>query len=347
VIEHKWFGVTPQGRHIRAFTLTNPSGMEVRLTEYGGIILSIKVPDRHGAMANVVHGFPTLAAYVNDTDYVGAVVGRYANRIADGVFTLLGRRYELARNMGTSHLHGGVRGFNKVAWQGEVFQESDRVVATLRHESPGGEEGYPGALAVRVRYTLTDDDALECDMHATTDAPTHVNLTQHSYFNLSGSDDPRGILDHVLSLNARRFLPVDARVVPTGELRDVKGTPFDFTVLTPIGLRIDANDEQLRLGSGYDHNWVVDRNGRARGELVQAATLHDPTSGRTLELLTTQPGIQFYAGNALRSRPPRSALALEPQHFPDTPNHPEFPSTVLAPGEEYHEQIVYRFSTGS
>jgi aldose 1-epimerase len=341
VIEHKWFGVTAEGRHIRVFTLTNPSGMEVRLTEYGGIIVSIKVPDRHGAMANVVHGFPTLPAYVNDTEYVGAVVGRYANRIADGGFTLLGRRYELARNMGTSHLHGGVRGFNKVAWQAEVFQESDSVGATLRYDSPGGEEGYPGTLAVRVRYTLTDDDALECDMHATTDEPTHVNLTQHSYFNLSGSDDPRGILDHVLSLNAQRFLPVDARVVPTGEMRDVKGTPFDFTTPTPIGLRIDANDEQLRLGNGYDHNWIVDRAGEG---LVQAATLHDPASGRTLELLTTQPGIQFYSGNWLRSRPPRSALALEPQHFPDTPNQPGFPTTLLSPGEPYHARIVYRFT---
>jgi len=327
----------PDGRRVLAFTITNANGMEVRCTEYGGIILSIRVPDRNGKLANVVHGFPSLAEYIADTDYVGAMVGRYANRIAGGRFTLLGRPYELARNMGTSHLHGGLRGFNKVVWQADDD-------GTLRYESPAGEEGYPGTLDTRVRYTLTDDDTLECDMRATTDAPTHVNLTQHSYFNLSGSDDPRGILDHVLSLNARRFLPVDARVVPTGEMREVRGTPFDFTVPTPIGLRIDANDEQLRLGSGYDHNWVVDRAGTG---LVQAATLHDPTSGRTLELLTTQPGIQFYAGNALRSRRPRSALALEPQHFPDTPNHPEFPSTVLTPGEEYHAQIVYRFRHGS
>jgi len=323
VIKHKWFGVTPQGRHIRVFTLTNPSGVEVRLTEYGGIIVSIKVPDRHGAMANVVHGFPTLAAYVNDTEYVGAVVGRVANRIADGGFTLLGRRYELARNMGTSHLHGGVRGFSKVAWQAEVFQESDRVGVTLRYESPGGEEGYPGTLAVRVRYTLTDDDALECDMHATTDEPTHVNLTQHSYFNLSG--DQRPVLDHLLRINARRFTPVDARLIPTGELRDVKGTPFDFTTPTPIG---------LRLGGAYDHNWVIDRDGVG---LVQAATLHDPFTERTLELLTTQPGLQVYTGMS-------GAVALEPQHFPDTPNQPGFPTTLLSPGETYHARIVYRFT---
>ena len=337
MIEREWFGVTPEGQRVAAFTLTNASGMQVRFTEYGGIILSINVPDRHGKLANVVHGFPNLAGYIADTDYVGAVIGRYANRIAGGQFTLLGRRYELARNMGTSHLHGGVRGFNKVAWRAEDD-------GTLRYESPAGEEGYPGALSARIRYTLTDDNSLECDFTATTDAPTHVNFTQHSYFNLTGRDDGGTILDHVLSLNAKRFLPVDSRVIPTGEMREVKGTPFDFTTPTPIGLRIDANDEQLRLGSGYDHNWVVDRAGPG---LVQAATLHDPTSGRTLEVLTTQPGVQFYAGNGLRGRRPRSALALEPQHFPDTPNHPEFPSTVLSPGEVYEEQIVYRLRDGS
>ena len=339
------FGVTPDGHSVSAFTLTNAHGVEVRFTEYGGIILSIKVPDRRGVPANVVHGFPTLAGYINDTDYVGAVVGRVTNRIAGGKFTLAGRTYQLARNVGSDHLHGGIRGFNKAVWHADED-------GTLRYESPAGEEGYPGALSARVRYTLTEDNSLECDFTATSDAPTHVNFTQHSYFNLTGRDDARavGILDHVLSLNAKRFLPVDSRVMPTGELRDVKGTPFDFTVPTPIGLRIDADDEQLRLGSGYDHNWVVDRagrTGRAEAGLVQAATLHDPASGRTLEVLTTQPGIQFYSGNALRSRRPRSALALEPQHFPDTPNHPDFPPTVLSPGEEYHAQIVYRFRHGS
>jgi aldose 1-epimerase len=337
VIARDWFGVTPEGQRVQLFTLTNANGIEVKFTEYGGIILSIQVPDRRGVPTNVVHGFPTLAGYVNDTDYVGAVIGRYANRIADGAFTLLGRRYELAHNMGTSHLHGGIRGFNKVAWRAEDD-------GTLRYESPAGEEGYPGALSARVRYTLTEDNSLECDFTATADAPTHVNFTQHSYFNLTGREDARGILDHVLSLNAKRFLPVNSRVIPTGELRDVKGTPFDFTIPTPIGLRIDADDEQVRLGSGYDHNWVVDRGVAG---LVQAATLHDPVSGRTLEVLTTQPGIQFYSGNALRSRRPRSALALEPQHFPDTPNRPEFPSTLLSPGAEYHAQIVYRFRDGS
>ena len=344
MIKQKWFGVLPDGRHIREFTLTNPSGMEVRLAEYGGVIVSIKVPDRHGAMANVVHGFPTLAEYMRDTEYVGALVGRYANRIAGARFTLGGRSYQLAANERTSHLHGGVRGFSKVAWKAEAFQEADRVGVTLRYDSPEGEEGYPGALAAQVRYTLADDNSLACAITATTDAPTHVNFTQHSYFNLAGRDEARGILDHVLQLNAIRFLPVDERIVPTGEIRDVQGTPFDFTTPTPIGLRIDANDEQLRLGGGYDHNWVVDR---PNGGLAQAATLHEPTSGRTLELLTTQPGIQFYAGNSLRSRAPRSALALEPQHFPDTPNHPEFPSTVLSPGEEYRAQIVYRFRSGA
>lgn len=326
MIAHKVFGVTPEGRHIRVFTLTNPSGMEVRLAEYGAIIVSIKVPDRHGVMADVVHGFPTLAGYVNDTEYVGAVVGRYANRISDARFTLDGRTYQLAANERTSHLHGGVRGFNKAAWLAEPFQEADRVGATLRYDSPDGEEGYPGRLAARVRYTLTDDNSLECAFHATTDAATHVNFTQHSYFNLSG--DQRPALDHLLRINAGRFTPVDERLIPTGELRDVKDTPFDFTVPTHIG--------QRRSGS-YDHNWVIDRDGAG---LVQAATLRDPGSGRTLELLTTQPGLQFYSGKA-------GALALEPQHFPDTPNHPDFPSTLLSPGETYHAQIIYRFSNGS
>jgi len=324
----------PDGRRVLAFTITNANGMEVRCTEYGGIILSVKVPDSRGAPVNVVVGFPSLAEYVEDGAYVGAVIGRYANRIAQGRFTLGGRRYELARNDRTSHLHGGVRGFNKVAWQAEEFQEAGGAGATLRYVSPAGEEGYPGTLAARVRYTLTDENTLECDFSATADEATHVNLTQHSYFNLSGSKPGRGMLDHVLRLNATRFTPVDATLIPTGELRAVKGTPFDFTAPTPIGLRIGQDDEQLRHGGGYDHNWVLDRD--APG-LVRAATLHDPVSGRTVDVLTTQPGIQFYSGN------PRG-LALEPQHFPDTPNRPEFPSTLLAPGQGYRAQIVYQFS---
>jgi aldose 1-epimerase len=296
----------------------------------------------------VVHGFPTLGGYVDDTDYVGAVIGRYANRIAGGRFTLGGRRYQLARNERTSHLHGGIRGFNRAVWEAEETQDDGRMGATLRYESPRGEEGYPGALAARIRYILTDDNELTMEFSATADAATHVNFTQHSYFNLAGQGDApgAGILDHVLQLNATRFTPVDARLIPTGELREVKGTPFDFTVPTPIGLRIDADDEQLRFGAGYDHNWALDRAGGGWG-LVQAATLYDPVSGRTLDVLTTQPGIQFYSGNALRSRRPRSALALEPQHFPDTPNRPEFPTTVVSPGEEYRAQIVYRFRHGS
>lgn len=321
MIEHKWFGVTPEGRHIRVFTLTNPGGMEVRVAEYGGIIVSIKVPDRDGALANVVLGFPTLAAYVNDTTSVGAVVGRYANRIAGARFILGGRTYRLAANDGANHLHGGVRGFNKVTWQAEAFQESDRVGVTLRYDSPDGEEGYPGTLAARVRYTLTDDNSLECDLHATCGAATHVNFTQHSYFNLAGSGD---VLDHVLQLHATRYTPVDANLIPTGELRDVKGTAFDFTAPRVIG-------------GEYDLNWVIDRDGPG---LKPAATLRDPVSGRTLEVLTTQPGIQVYSGK-------RTAVALEPQHFPDSPNHPHFPTTLLSPGEEYRHRIVYCFSSST
>lgn len=340
-ISREWFGVTPEGRRVLAFTLTNARGMEVRFTEYGGIILSVKVPDRSGAPANVVLGFPSLADYVADRDCVGAVIGRYANRIALGRFSLGGRTYQLACNDGPGHLHGGVRGFHTVAWQAEEFRGSGRVGATLRYTSPAGEEGYPGTLAARARYTLTDDNELVFDFSATTDAATHVNFTHHSYFNLAGSDHTGGILDHVLHLNATRFTPVDARLIPTGELRAVKGTPFDFTVPTPIGLRIGQTDEQLRYGRGYDHNWVLDRDGPG---LVPAATVHDPVSGRTLEVLTTQPGIQFYSGNGLGRLGPRSGLALEPQHFPDTPNRPEFPPTLLSPGEEYRAQIVYRFT---
>jgi aldose 1-epimerase len=318
-MKREWFGVTPDGRRVAGFTLTNATGMQVRFTEYGGIILSLRVPDRHGVPANVVHGFPTLDGYVNDTASVGAVIGRYANRIAGGRFTLGGKTYELARNERTSHLHGGLQGFNKKVWRGADD-------GTLRYESPAGEEGYPGALSARVRYTLSEDNSLACDFTATTDAPTHVNLTQHSYFNLSG--DQRPVLDHLLRINARRFTPVDARLIPTGELRDVKGTPSDFTTPTPIG---------LRLGGAYDHNWVIDRDGVG---LVQAATLHDPFTERTLELLTTQPGLQVYSGKP-------GAVALEPQHFPDTPNQPEFPTTLLSPGETYHARIVYRFRIGS
>ena len=331
MIEREWFGVTPEGRRVLAFTVTNANGMEVRFTEYGGIILSVKVPDASGAPANVVLGFPSLPEYVADTKYVGAVIGRYANRIAEGRFALGGRPYQLARNERTSHLHGGVRGFHRVVWQAEEFQEAGRAGATLTYVSPAGEEGYPGTLAVRVRYALTDDNTLGCEFSATTDAATHVNFTQHSYFNLAGSSR---LLDHTLQLNATRFTPVDARLIPTGELREVKGTPFDFTRSRPVGLRIGQDDEQLRHGGGYDHNWVLDRSGAG---LVQAATLHDPVSGRTLDVLTTQPGIHFYSGNA-------GGLALEPQHFPDTPNRPEFPTTLLAPDQEYHAHIVYQFT---
>ncbi len=353
-IDREWFGVTPEGRRVLAFTMTNASGMEVRFTEYGGILLSVKVPDRRGAPGDVVLGFPSLADYVADTDYVGAVIGRYANRIALGRFSLGDRTYQLTCNAWPGHLHGGFRGFHKVAWQAEEFQGDGRVGATLSYLSPAGEEGYPGTLAARARYTLTDDNELAFDFGATADEATHVNFTQHAYVNLAGRDNARGILDHVLRLNATRFTPVDARLIPTGELRAVQGTPFDFTEPTTIGLRIGQDDEQLRHGGGYDHNWVLDRDGAG---LVPAATLHDPVSGRTLEVLTTQPGIQFYSGNALGSRTgeggggrqarglrPRSGLALEPQHFPDTPNRPEFPTTLLAPGEEYRAQIVYRFT---
>jgi aldose 1-epimerase len=334
------FGVGPDGRTVHAFTMRNARGMEVRVMEYGAIILSIRVSDRAGHFDNVALGFDSLDGYLRDRQYIGAAVGRYANRIAGGRFTLDGRTVQLTCNEGRNQLHGGSRGFHNVVWHADEVDAGQ--VVTFRHVSLDGEEGYPGTLAALVRYELTNDNALLIDFRATADRATHVNCTQHSYFNLAGGDAPDSILDHQLQLHASRFTPVDATLIPTGELRAVRGTPFDFTTPTAIGARIDAVDEQLRLGGGYDHNWVVDRTGSGP---APAATVYEPRSGRTLDILTTQPGIQFYSGNGMSGRfAPRSALALEPQHFPDSPNHPAFPSTLLTPGAAYAERIVYRFS---
>jgi aldose 1-epimerase len=349
-VAREHFAVTPDGRTVDLITLTNAGGTEVRFLTYGGVILSILAADRDGVLDDVTLGYDTLDGYLADTRYFGALVGRYANRIAGGRFTLDGREHTLATNDGPNHLHGGPRGFHTAVWNAEPFAGDGGVGAILRHASPDGDEGYPGALQVRVTYTLTDEDDLEIDYHATTDAPTVVNLTQHAYFNLAGHD-AGDVLGHELTLPGSRFAPVDSTLIPTGELRDVRGTPFDFTTPTAIGARIDGDDEQLRRGQGYDHNWVLDRE-PGSDALLLAARLREPRSGRVMEVYTTEPGIQFYSGNVLPGGPlgkggvdyvRRGGLALETQHFPDSPNRPEFPSAVVRPGEAYRSRTVYRF----
>jgi aldose 1-epimerase len=340
------FGTLADGREVTRFVLRN-ARMEVGFISYGGIITSIRVPDREGRIAEVTLGHDTLAGYVGDSRWFGALVGRYANRIAGGRFSLDGRDYTLERNNGPNHLHGGSAGFHRALWEAEPVESSAGAGAVLTHTSPSGDGGYPGALTVRVTYTLAHDDALIIDYYATTDAPTPVNLTQHSYFNLAGAGSGN-ILDHELWLNARAFTPVDAELIPTGEIRGVEGTPFDFTTPARIGSRIDAADEQLTRCGGYDHNFVIERQGE--GGLSFAARLQDPRSGRMLTVLTTEPGIQLYSGNALETAagdyPRRTGLTLETQHFPDSPNHPEFPDTVLRPGQVFSSRTVYAFSAG-
>lgn len=353
-IERGSFGITESGEPVELFTLTNGCGMEVRLITYGGIVVSVKVPDRWGELADVTLGYDSLEGYLVDRMSVGALIGRCANRIANGRFTLDGTEYQLSTNIGEDHLHGGVRGFNKVLWSAEPLEAADAAGVALRYVSPAGEEGYPGTLDVRVACTLTRGNELVFDYRATTDRATPVNLTQHSYFNLGG-EGVRDILDHELTINARYFTPMSSRLIPTGEIRAVAGTPFDFTTPHAIGERIDADDEQLRYGLGYDHNFVLDREGEG-DEAAFAARLHEPLSGRTLEIYTTEPGIQLYSGNELGGNTPgaegprfrpRGAVALETQHFPDAPNEPHFPSTILRPGEEYRSRTVYRFSVAS
>ncbi|WP_116105237.1 aldose epimerase family protein [Lewinella sp. IMCC34191] len=339
------FGDTPEGP-AEVYTLTNENGMEVDITNYGGIITSIRVPDRDGNMADVAHGFPTVEGYLGEDPYFGALIGRYGNRIANGTFTLNGETYELPTNDGPNSLHGGPEGFHTKLWNATAMNEENAV--ELQRTSPDGEEGYPGNLDVTVRYTLTDDNEVRIDYTATTDKATPVNLTNHSYFNLSGGGT---ILDHELMIDADAYTPVNNTLIPTGELRDVEGTPFDFREPTAIGERIEEENEQLGFGQGYDHNWVLNSGG---GSLTSVATLYDPSSGRMMEVLTTEPGIQFYSGNFLDgsftgkddvSYELRSALCLETQHFPDGPNQADFPSTILEPGDTYESETVYRFST--
>jgi galactose mutarotase-like enzyme len=336
-----------------AFTLTNAHGIEVRVITYGGIITSIRTPDRAGHLDDIVLGFDSLAGYLQGSPYFGAIVGRYANRIANGEFSLDGTTYHLAKNNGPNSLHGGIRGFDKVVWSGEPFQSDSGTGVTLRYTSKDGEEGFPGTVVARVTYTLTPRDELIVDYEATSDKATPINLSQHTYWNLHGSAGGE-ILDHLLSLDAPAFTPVDSTLIPTGEIVPVEGTPFDFRTATRIGARIGQDNEQLRFGRGYDHNWVLARGGKTG--LVHAARLVEPNSGRTLDVSTTEPGLQFYSGNFLdgsikgkggRVYAHRTGLCLETQHFPDSPNHPSFPSTILRPGATYRSRTVFTFGVAA
>lgn len=348
-VEQQPFG-TRDGRPVTLYKLTNSHGVEVHAMNYGGIILSIRVPDRKGQFADIVLGHETMEGYVPNPPYIGAIVGRYANRIANGTFTLDGKTYTLPKNDGPNTLHGGTtRTFDKVVWDGEPLEGKTGVA--FSYLSKDGEEGFPGNLKVKVTYTLTDGNALIIDYEATTDKATPINVSQHSYFNLKGEGNG-DILDHEIMINADRFTPVDKNLIPTGELRPVKGTPLDFTKSTRIGARIDDNYEQLVLGHGYDHNFVLNDKPDQNG-LKLAARVHESTSGRVLEVWTTQPGIQFYTGNFLDGTVTgkqghvykrRYGLCLETQHFPDSPNHPKFPTTILKPGETFHQKTVFKFS---
>ena len=347
------FGTTEDGQDVELYTLTNANGMVVSVMTYGGIVQKVLVPDRDGNLTNVTLGFDTLEEYVAGSPYFGSITGRYANRIARGTFVLDGVTYRLALNNGENSLHGGLVGFDKVVWEAKDTSGPDGPAITLSRTSPDGEEGYPGNLTVEVVYTLTNNNELRFDYHATTDAPTIVNLTNHSYWNLAG-EGTGSILDHTLQLNAGNYTPIDATLIPTGEIAPVAGTPFDFTTPHAIGERIRDGNEQLEFGRGYDHNFVLDRASPDDESLMVAAVLTDPSSGRVLTISTTEPGIQFYSGNFLdgtlygtsgHAYRQGDGLALETQHFPDSPNHSNFPSTELRPGEEYATTTVYAFST--
>jgi aldose 1-epimerase len=344
------FGKNKDGQPVDLFTLTNARGMVVAITNYGGVVVSIQAPDRNGKFADVVLGFDTFEGYLNNTPFFGALVGRYGNRIAKARFTLDGHEYRLAPNDNGNTLHGGLKGFDKRVWKASDVSTKEVPALELAYLSKDGEEGYPGNLSVKVTYSLTPNNELKIDYAASTDKETVLNLTNHSYFNLAGQGEG-DILSHLMTINADRFTPVDATLIPTGELKSVAGTPLDFRKPTAIGARIDANDQQIKFGRGYDHNFVLNRKD---GALILAARVTEPSSGRVLEVLTTQPGLQFYTGNFLdgsihgkagKVYPRRSAFCMETQHFPDSPNHPAFPTTVLKPGEHFQSTTVFRFST--
>jgi aldose 1-epimerase len=351
-IRKQSFGKTASGEAIDLYSLSNKKGMEVSITNFGATIVTLRVPDRDGKTADVVLGFDTLEGYESGKSYFGATVGRYANRIGGGTFSIDGKTYTLPKNNGNNTLHGGIVGFNKKVWKAREIASKDGASLELSYLSPDGEEGFPGNLSVKVVFTVpVDRNELKIDYAATTDKDTVLNLSNHSYFNLTGEGNG-DILDHVMTLHAKQVTPVDKTLIPTGELRDVAGTPMDFNTATAIGKRINDNYEQLVFGKGYDHNWVIARPGSGSG-LTIAAVAYDPKSGRTLEVLTSEPGVQFYSGNFLdgsakgkggKAYGQRAAFCLETQHFPDSPNHPNFPSTLLKPGAAFHAETMFRFS---
>ena len=340
------FGTLPDGRQVTRYTLENASGMLVRILDFGGIVTEIHVPDRHGVFADVALGFDTVGPYVKDSPYFGALIGRYGNRIGKGRFVLDGKEYQLPVNNGDNHLHGGAPGFDKVLWTASVEQGG----LALRYRAANGEQGYPGNLDATVVYSLNDDNEIVMRFSAVADQATPVNLTQHSYFNLAGAGQG-DILGHELVIDADRFVPIDAGAIPLGPLAPVTGTPFDFRQPRSIGERIGQPDKQLRHGGGYDHCWVLNKPEGGAG-LTRAVHVSDPASGRVLELLTREPGVQFYSGNFLDGTLQgkgheyqfRSGFCIEPQHFPDSPNQPDYPDTILRPGEVYETESRYRFS---
>ena len=342
------FGKAPDGRPVELYTLRNRNGMEAGILTFGGIVAFLKTPDKTGNFDDVVLGFNNLDNYIKDQAHIGGIIGRYGNRIAKGRFKLNGSVYSLATNNGDNHLHGGLQGFDKAVWTAHPVESPDGVALQLSYLSKDGEEGFPGNLSVIATYTLTNDNALRLDITANTDKLTVCNLTNHSYFNLRGRG---GVLDHVVQIMAEKFTPTNAELIPTGELRSVAGTPFDFRRPNPIGERIDSNDEQIRTTKGYDQNWVFDK---PDGQLGLVARVWDKTSGRCMEVWTTEPGMQFYTANFLngdlvgkggQKYQPRDAFCMEPQHFPDSPNQPHFPSVELKPGQMYRNTIMFKFST--
>jgi aldose 1-epimerase len=348
-IEKLVFGTLPDGKIADLYTLKNANGMEVQISNYGGTITNLTSPDKNGKYENITLACDSLSGYLKGVPFFGALIGRYGNRIANGKFSLDGKEYSLAKNNGPNSLHGGVKGFDKVLWTATP-QEGEEPQLKLNYTSADGEEGYPGKLEVEVVYTLQKDNSLKIDYKATTDKPTVVNLTNHTYFNLSG-DMTKEILDHEVSIKADRYLPVNETLIPTGELKSVTGTVFDFSKPTKINLGInDAKDIQIKYGKGYDHCWVF---ADSSSQLKDVATVYEPTSGRMMEVFTTEPAIQFYTGNFLDGTITgkggtlykyRSGLCLETQHYPDSPNQPKFPNTVLKPGETYQTTTVYKFS---
>ncbi len=349
-IEKAPFGEV-EGQPVDLYTLTNANGLVMTVTNYGGIVVSLTVPDKAGNLGDIVLGFSAVADYVKNSPYYGCIVGRYGNRIGKAKFSLDGQEYTLAANNGENSLHGGVKGFDKVIWAAKEVKTDNAVGVELKYLSKDMEEGFPGNLDATVTYWLTNDNEFKIEYAATTDKPTVVNLTHHSYFNLAG-EGSGDILGHELTINADTYTPVDQGLIPTGKLEPVEGTPMDFRTATAVGARIDADFEQLKFGKGYDHNWVLNR--KSAGDMELAATVFEPKSGRVMEVLTTEPGLQFYAGNFLDDSRTgksgkvngfRTGLCLETQHYPDSPNKPDFPTVVLKPGETYKTSTIYKFST--